>query len=298
MFEWFGDSFHRECNGDYSNKRLVVVDYYADESGRKEEILRKSRFPKAQVFHVPPKPNVWQGKYRLTTQDYFAASSARNTALCLAPDGWIAYVDDVSVLMPGWFARVEAAEKGNYMVCGAYQKVCQINVQNGHLVSCVDTETGYDSRLRQLKFNRKMVKATGGWFFGCSVAGPVANFLAINGWDEDCDSMGAEDYACGLMLEKRGYQIFYDPQMMTYESEEHHFLPPVIPRKGKSNIQGHPTDAHAYLAMLKNGRNRAPNYFGEEGLAGLREKVLRGEPFPICQVPDRDWRDGQPLSEI
>lgn len=298
MFEWFADSLRNELSSNYSNKRLVVVDNHANEPGRKEEFERKARWPSGQYFHVPPKPTVWQGQYRLTSQDYFAASNARNTALCLAPDGWIAYVDDVSVLVPGWLTRIEQAEHSHYIVLGAYQKVTNLRVEQGRIISCVDTDYGYDTRLKQLKFHRNPVKTSGSWFFGCSVAAPVEAFLTINGWDEDCDSMGAEDYACGLMLEKQGYDLRYDPQMMTYESEEHHSCPPVMPRKGRTNIQGHPTDAHAYLAMLKAGRKTAPNYFGEGGIRRVRDRVLAGEPFPIVQVPDRDWRDGRLLSEL
>lgn len=298
MFEWFADSLVHECAGDFTDKKLVIVDFYADEPGRREEFASKLLNWRAPVVHTTPKPTVWQGPSRLTKQDYFAAANARNTAICHAPDGWIAYVDDVSVLVPGWLSRIRAAIDGNYIVLGAYQKVSQLHVVNGTVLHCVDLEGGYDSRLKHLEFKRDVVPAPGSWFFGCSLAAPVEGFLKINGWDEDCDSMGAEDYPCGFMLAKAGYEIKYDPSMMTYESEEHHFLGKVLVRKGKLNIHGHASDGHAYIAMLENGRDRAPNYFGEGGLAALRQRILAGESFPPISVPDRDWRDGQPLAEL
>lgn len=50
--------------------------------------------------------------------------------------------------------------------------------------------------------------------------------------------------------------------------------------------------------VLKWGRHKAPNYYGEGGLRAVRNRVLNGEPFPIIQVPDADWFDGQLLKEI
>lgn len=132
--------------------------------------------------------------------------------------------------------------------------------------------------------------------FGCSVAMPVDAILAINGFDEDCCLLGGEDYIAGLMLEKAGYRFIYDPRMMTLESEEAHHDGSGMPRfdKGKS-----PNDkSHAILNMVLGGRHVAPNYFGEGGLRALRQRILNGESFPICQVPQHDWYDGQPLSEL
>lgn len=105
--DWFFASLARELStaaaGELGNLRCVVVDFWADESGRRAAFAALAPAG-VELVHVPPKPTVWQGPHRLTGRDYFAAASARNTALCLAPDGWIAYVDDLSVLMPGWLA--------------------------------------------------------------------------------------------------------------------------------------------------------------------------------------------------
>lgn len=286
MFRWFFDSLNRECKGDFSGLHLVCVDLLAEER------------PMQMIWdeHVPPMPCVWQGPYRLTKRDYFAASNARNTALCLAPDGWIAYVDDLSVLMPGWLNSIREAMEGDYIVLGAYKKVLKLFVDEDGNARYEEFAPGVDSRWDKGD-PCKPVPAAGSWMFGCSLAAPVEAFLKINGWDADCDSLGSEDYIAGIMLDKAGYRFCYDRRMLTLESEERHHDGSALPRfdKGKS-----PNDkSHAILNMvLKGGRHTAPNYFGEGGIRAVRERVLNGEPFPIIQTPQHDWYDGQPLSEL
>lgn len=290
--------------------RLIIVDFFADDPGRRAEVAAKyARFTAAGVttFHVTPKPTVWQGPHRLTSRDYFAASNCRNTAICLAPDGWLAYVDDLSVLMPGWLDRILAAMTAtpSYIALGTYEKAKEMVVENGVLISCVHDNNGMDSRIvvarkqhAHLPELPTTIPCTGNWLFGCSLAAPITAFLAINGWDEDCDSMGAEDYPCGHMIEKAGYKFRLDPAMKTVESWELHFVEAPFLRIDKPNIHSQRDGSNAYVKMLIGGRYSAPNYFGEGGIAAVRQRVLAGEPFPITQCPDRDWRDAQLLSEM
>ena len=108
LIGWFFDSLDNELGGQYEGVKVVVVDFYAQPcDGWTEEDVekRKAKFvelSKTDVLHVPPKPSVWQGPHRLTKVNYFAASSARNTAICLAEDGYVVFMDDLSVIMPGW----------------------------------------------------------------------------------------------------------------------------------------------------------------------------------------------------
>jgi hypothetical protein len=304
---WFFDSLHRETGGNYTGIRVVVVDYWFhdrcnvwpeahDVAAWADRIIKAG----GDYFHGSPKPSVWQGPHRLTTRDYFAASNARNTALCLAPDGFIAYVDDLSVLMPGWLTAVRDAMAGNYVVLGAYKKQKQLVVENGEVQSFEEFPAGVDSRWGRGRDDGPVV-AAGSWLFGCSVAGPVEAWLRINGWDEDNDSMGGEDYACGIMLERAGYQIRYDRRMLTYESEEaHHEERPFLRviKKHRGANAACPDASHWMLQAVMRDRHRAPNYFGPEGIRGVRAQVLAGEPFPITQIPQHHWPDGQPLSEM
>lgn len=286
--EWFFDSLHIETGGDYSGIKVVVVDFYAES----RPVHQLAHCP---ILHVTPKPTVWQGKCRLTSVDYFAASNARNTAICLADDGWIAFVDDVSVLLPGWLSRIKLAQEKNYIVLGSYQKVSDLIVENGVVTHFKEIDRGIDSRW---KFGTdEPVNLGGGALFGASLAGPVQAFLDINGFDEDCDSLGGEDTGAGIMLERQGHLMLYDRQMKTYEWEEGHFLDTPM-RRCDPGVS--PNDkSHKMLDMLINGsRNRAPNYFGPDGIAGLRKKVLAGEPFPLVGIPEHDWFTGKPLREL
>lgn len=291
MIEWFYSSLHRECGGDFTNIKVVVVDLFGS-----ERALYPNKFELPDFVSTSPCPGVWQGKYRLTKRNYFAASNARNTALCLAPDGWIAYVDDLSVLMPGWLACVREAMEKNYIVLGAYKKVLKLEVDDTGNATYEDFAPGVDSRWNS-GHPDKPVPAAGSWMFGCSLAAPVEAFLKIGGWESCCDSLGSEDYIAGIMLERAGFRFMYDRRMLTLESEERHHDGSALPRfdKGKS-----PNDkSHAILNMvLKGGRNTVPGYWGDGGIRSVRESVLRGEPFPIIQCPAHDWFDGQPLSEL
>lgn len=309
--EWFFDSLYWQWEGPAKPIKIIVIDFYADEPGRKEEVAEKaSMFINlgVKLVHVTPKPTVWQGKYRLTKRDYFAASNARNTAICLAEDGYLAFVDDVSVLMPNWLARVRAAETGGYVACGTYEKVRELEVKDGrlkHKARLPEGDQGIDHRIivarKQFKDQKELpalIPCSGSWFFGCSNAVPVEAYLQIGGFDENCDSMGSEDYPCGFLLEKAGYKLFFDPAMRTVESEELHHSGETMLRIDKPNIKGHRDGSNAYLAMLLGGMKYFPNYFGEGGIRVVRQRVLAGEPFPITQCPQHDWRDGKLLSEM
>lgn len=282
-FNWFFDSLHREVSGNYDDIKIVVIDRHAP-----REI--PSYCP---VTHVQPKSCVWQGPHRLTSIDYFAASNTRNTAILLAEDGWIAFVDDLSVILPGWFHAIKDAMVGNYVAAGAYKKVNNLVVENGNVVSCTEHPAGVDSRWH---YGDTPASIPGSQLFGCSMAAPVEWLLDVNGFDEDCDSVGGEDYALGMMLQQAGRPIKYCRRMLTFEDDLAHGEEPPVLRidKGKS-----PNDkSHAMLHMIQGGRRTAPNYFGPGGIRAVRKRVLAGEPFPLTRCPQNDWFDGQLLSEM
>lgn len=290
--QWFLDAVDHELRATPTPLRIVVVDFYAEE--------RQGTLPDV-VLHVPPKPCVWQGKHRLTTRDYFAASNARNTGLCLAPDGWIAYVDDLSVLLPGWLQRVQAAMRDNYVVFGAYRKVCGLEVRNGEVVCYLDHPAGHDSRWA-FGSDEEAVRTGAGSLFGCSLAMPVEILLSVNGWNEfHCDGMGYEDGSMGMQL-SRHYQdlldMRYDRRMMTFESEEMHYVEPPflrIDKKMPRAITASDDASHSMSRAMMTGNGVAPNLFD---IRVMRRQVLAGEPFPIPTEPAHHWPDGQPLREM
>ena len=297
--QWFFDSLRRECNGDYSGIKIVVVDFF----NSLRDIVRESGFDGNSGLRtasaVSPKPCVWQGAHRLTTTEFFAASNARNTAICLAPDGWIAFVDDLSVLMPGWLNAVREAMAANEIVFGAYKKVKKLKVIDGEVTEFEAFHGGVDSRWNQ--GGNGPVRAAGSWLFGCSLAAPVQAFLDINGFPEICDSLGMEDCAAGMMLERAGYRFRYDRRMLTLESEEDHQQLPVFrredPYRGDPHAKPRDDMSHAVLRIIA-GRSSHPGYWGPGGISELRQQILAGKPFPIVQIPEHRWFDAKRLSEL
>lgn len=308
--EWFLDSLHRETGGNYEGIKVVIVDFYRSKDlwpeyahiglGARGAHLQPRDETYARFTHVAPKPTVWQGPHRLTKADYFAAANARNTAICLAPDGYIAFVDDLSVLMPGWLNAVREAQARGYIVCGAYGKLLNMVVENGELKSHTPHPAGKDHRWDN-NTPLAAIPCASSWTYGCSLGAPVEAFLKINGYPEAADGLGYEDAIVGPALARHGYEIRFDRRMLTYESEELHAQLPVMLREDpcRGDQHANPRDDMSH-AMLRNFANatRFENYFGEEGIRGLRKRVLAGEPFPVMGIPQHRWFDSKPLSEL
>jgi len=293
--QWFFDSLDNQTWGNYADKQVVVVDYFHGEPGREDEIAALAHCP---IRHVPPKPTVWQGPYRLTRNEYFAAANARNTAICHATGDHIAFVDDLSVLGGEWLMAAYEAIEGKYVGMGMYRKVKGLVVEHGLVKGFDEWAGGTDSRVAYSQPD-KAVPHPGSLLYGCSLVGPTEAFLSINGYDEACDStgLGSEDYIAGMMLNANGWGTRLDRRMWTYESEEGHVQDRPFLRRDKGTS---PNDkSHAILHMVTSGgRTVAPNYFPEGGIRAMREHVLGGGGFPAGMIPDRDWYDGQPLSEL
>ena len=322
--DWFFDSLHRELAGDYTGIRIVVVDFWAqvmpaaiprdgmptlpwrEDNVRERRTEIRSAFYNGfgggektfEFWHVPPKPTPWQGPFRRTKRDWFSAANTRNTAICLAPDGWIAFVDDLSVLTPGWMSRVRAAWEGSNreITLGAYRKVKNLSVTDGAITGFDDFPEGWDGRWKQTG-DQDLFSAPGGWLFGCSLVAPVDAFLDINGYPEAwCDGLGFEDCIAGVLLEKKGYRFVYDRKMLTLEDEDLHYQ---LPKMVKSDYGVSPNDkSHRVLGQALTSDGWHPNFFGDETLRGLRARVLAGEPFPVNQLPEHEFFTGTPLDQL
>jgi len=283
--EWFLDSLQRQLNGD--SVELIIVDFL--------KLLRPFPFcfrgdVDVDIIHVVPKPSIWQGPHRLTKEDWFDASGARNTAVCLAKGSHIVFVDDLSVLLPGWMDCVRQSIRENYIVFGAYKKMKNLVVENGVVKSF--TEHAPDSRLRSATGDQ--TSCGGSWLYGCSLCLPVEAALSVNGFPEDlCGGLGFEDSLFGIALGNTGkYSFRYDRRMMTYESEEDHFVDKPF-RKTDKGVS--PKDKSHSALSIANQSKWFPNQFN---LREMRDAVQRGEPFPIPQNPQHDWFDGQLISEM
>ena len=285
--EWFWKSLLRQVKPE-DKIRLIIVD--RNDPARFGDLFVDAPF---EVISIKPKPTVWAGEHRLTSQDWFAKSNALNTALCLSQDGWFVNCDDLSVLLPTWLQSVREAVAGNYLVAGSYQKVKNLVVENGEVKSFDFYKGGIDSRRGQAF--QDVVPVPGDWLYGCSCAMPVEALLTIGGWAEPCDGLGFEDVCTGIVLNNAGFGFRYDKRMMTYEDEDAHFEEPPMRKtdKGKSPLD----KSHAILNICKSGQKYFDNYY-EGGIRAERERVLSGQPFTIRKIPDRCWFDGQLISEM
>lgn len=298
--DWFLDSLENQIQQIYTERcdgQIIIVDYYSSERSIQDQL---NGFFKAgwSIKHAPVKPCVWQGEHRLTNENWFAASNARNTALCLAPDGYIAYIDDLSVLCPGWLLNVRQSMTWNGITLGTYRKVKNLVVNNGEIISW-DKEWlgGQDSR-RNSGSKDGSVPCNGDMLFGCSLVGPVEAFLSVNGWPEMCDGLGFEDVIMGQVLQNAGWHFRYNLNMMTLESDEHHHIEPPFRRDCFEKHSGDKGDkGHAVLNMAKGGLKYFANYY-EGGIRKMRDEVLSGNGFPVLNNPQHDWHTGVALKDL
>lgn len=285
-FHWFFQSLINQKRGRQHN--LIIVDFYCPKFERNGPII-----------HTEPKPTVWQGKSRKTKADWWAASNARNTAICLCETDWIAMLDDRCVLMPNWLDAVERAMAGNYAVCGPYEKRHNMTVENG-VIKNGGIITGEDSRLKYVKDYYTDPKhhmtnpypAHPGWWFGCSTATPLEWALNVNGYPEDADGMGSEDYLFGHLLHNNGYPMKYDTEMMIVEDRTPERLGTEMKRTDKGVS---PNDkSHAILKRYESQRQSQHPF----NLRTIHNAVLNCQPFPEPTWPVTDWYDGQPVCEM
>lgn len=290
--EWFLDSLENQLDSDILKLRVIIVDFFADSS----DYFHCKRL---HVLRTPPKPCVWQGPNRLTKENWFCAANSRNTSLCLAPEGYIAYVDDLSVLMPGWLTNVRQSMDWNGITLGAYRKVKNMVVKNGLVESFDKTWSGGRDSRWSFGSPNGSVPCNGDMLFGCSLVAPVEALLTVGGWPEMCNGLGFEDVIMGQVLENAGFQFRYNRNMLTFESEEHHGIEPSLRR---DSFEKHPHDttdkAHAVLNMAKGGMTSFGDNYYEGGIRKLRNEVLSGNPFPVTRIPEHCWHTKKHLSEL
>lgn len=292
-FEWFIDSLKQECNGDFSGIQIVVVDFFQQEHAAEKLKMR------ADVDWVwsPPMPSVWNGPHRLTKQDFFAACASRNAGICLAKHEWIAFVDDLSVLVPGWLNNVRQSQQWNGVTLGAYKKVKNLVVKDGVIVSYDHSPQGLDSRWWKGSDNGS-VDIGGEFMFGCSLLAPTEALVSVGGFPAAiCDGMGFEDVIMGIALQNRGWGFRYNRNMCTIESDEAHGEEPAF-RRDDQGTPGPDDKSHRALGLVRNGCNYFENCFGDGGIARVRMDVLSGKPFPVVGNPTCEWYTKKHLSEL
>lgn len=302
-FEWFSSSLAREFRSMPDVKRedvqIVVIDGRLWHEGFHRQLgLLDAAGGQIKFEHHPPKPSAWQGPSRQTSRDYFCAAASRNTAFCYAKGEHVIFVDDLSVLLPGWLkAHVHAADH-NYVLAGTTCKNRNIEVDSeGTIVSYELLKVGQDSRIAQL--SEALQPCGGGWLYGGTFSTPLSFALAVNGQDEICDTIGGEDYDFGTRLERAGAKVFISKACGTFEDHDAHHREPAMIRKDKpwEGPDG-PYSSNRLLNLLHREHARTWTLGNDYKLRDLRDQVLGGVEFPQPKPDLRHWVDQQLLSEM
>jgi hypothetical protein len=296
-FSWFFDSLAAQ-KGIHRVKQIIIVDFYAQvcDDWRENDVTRRlleivaaaKRAGLEQLVEIHPvKPTIWQGPYRITKENWWAASAVRNTSICFCKQEWLVMLDDRCVLQPGYLQAVKRAMSYKYVVAGSYQKRHNLVVEKG-VIRGEGTVTGVDNR--ESLASSKIVKATGAWTYGCSIALPLEWALQVNGFAEDyCDGISMEDIILGMCLHNSGFPIRYDPSMRMIEDRTPSECTAVFRREDKGVS---PNDkSHKLLEVFAKSKTSLNSF----DIRQVRKDVLAGKPFPPPSANHHDWYDGNPI---
>lgn len=276
--EWFLDSLRRETGGDFSNTKIIIVSTYIPETLY------------ADIRTVPPKPTIWQGEHRITKEDWWAKCNALNTGIALCDTEWIAFVDDRCVLSHGWLQCIQDSMIHNYAVCGSYEKRANMKVENGEIID------GGELLGQDIRTQRGFPHRTADWYGG-SGALPLEWCLRVNGFPEDVtDGLGFEDIAFGILLRNNHLELYYDSRMRIIEDRTPTEIGGALKRASKPSPTDDKFQAKDYriLDFMHSSVTSGNSY----NLTELREKVLRGEPFPPPTASHQDWFDGENIADM
>lgn len=281
---WFFDSLLNQLSHD-ERPNIIVVNSY----------LSPERFPSGegytgQVINTLPKPTIWQGKHRITKEDWWAKSNALNTGIILCQTEWIAFCDDRCVLSDHWLQSVREAMLGEYAVAGSYEKRANMKVENGVIIEKGEL-LGEDARPQT-----DMAYRTRDWYGG-SGALPLEWCLAVNGFSEDlCDSLGSEDSMFGVTLRNSGYPMFYDPRMRIIEDRTPSEIGGALKRADKNSHLGQQAKSWDIVRAF-HGQTSSQNSFD---IRNMRNRVQAGEPLDsiMPSASHFDWYDNQKIEDM
>jgi hypothetical protein len=301
-FEWFARSLAREFRSmpdvDPKDVQIVVIDgrLWHEDMHRRLGMLDAAE-NRVHFEHHPPKPSPWQGPNRQTSKDYFCAASVRNTAFAYAQAPHVAFVDDLSVFLPGWLkAHMHAAGHG-YVLAGTTCKNRNIAVNAAGEITAFETfQPGQDSRLAMIRGG--LTPISGSSLFGGTFSVPLGLALACNGQDEINDTIGGEDYDFGIRLQRAGGSIYLS-DCGTFEDEDgHHAEAPMVRLDKPWAGPDGPYSSNFLLNKLLRETPRTWSIGNEFVLRDLRTQILAGGEFPPPRPDLRHWVDNQPLSEM
>ena len=264
-------------------------------------------------LHIPPLPCVFQGPFRYTARDWFAASNTRNSGFVCAKYPFVAFCDDLSVPGRQWLDQVLHAAFHGYCVAGMYKKVRKLVVENGIRMAHEEFPEGVDSRWSYGSPNG--IVPWSGSIFGCSFGVPLETALAIDGFEMATCGSGNEDSDFGIRLRRFGAKIFLNQNMFTFEDEEAHHTQEhksmatrdrkEVPRErlpAAYDAYQIPNEAEKYFSdhVLINrvvNEARTTPILGQD-LRAIRAEFQESGFVPIPTEPTVDWRSGESLATL
>jgi hypothetical protein len=296
-FKMFADSlFDQMCElkGELPRIKLCVIDFHVQYDPSRVEYFNSHGL---EVKVMAPKPTVFQGLYRETKFDCFCASNTRNTGFVDCDTNYIVFVDDLSVLGPKWLKEVLRGYAEQSVLMGTYYKAKDLGY-DGFINYVAITST--DSRRLALTGDERVSYDTSS-LYGCSFAMPLIHALMVDGFDECCDGIGAEDYQFGIRLARTGVASYFCPDMLTVEDEHAHhtgenkkFMMSCVPVKSDRYIKGEDVgvmEDHAMLHWVQ--ENKVIRPMQPTGLISLREDLRNGRPLAPSLL--LDWRNDTPF---
>ncbi len=264
---------------------LVIVDYFGrDAAELAPDWDRASSIH--QVVVCKPKPNPWQGAYRVTRRDLAAIANARNTAVCLATHDYVAFLDDSARLGGRWLECVRRGERER-------ESVISGAVDRGK----PGGRREIDDRTRMFIGGKQGCPPY--FLYGGNTCMPLAWALEVGGFEEGTDPVGHQDFVMGCMLAHCGRRIDYVPAMALLQDRRLDGRPDdkdmhPFPRANKGLP---PNDKRHAIEAKFRGHVRTTEL--TQDIAAIRAAVQRGEPFPVhtFAASDPDWFDGSPIGD-
>jgi hypothetical protein len=302
MFHWFVDSLFiqaNECNFDTSKIQIVIVDFELQYDSTRIEMVKKIINNRFDYTHVESKPSPYQGKHRLTSCDFFAASNARNTGVCYAKNNYVVFVDDLCILTHMSFLTIIECANRNIVVGFAYKKVLDMEIDNGILINH-GRVVEEDHRL-SLEPREEFRIIEGQQVYGYNAC-PLEVILKVNGYDEISNMVGQEDCNFGSRISKAGYDIYYARNVLFYESENHVYIDNIFKKReivleedhykqimNEYNIPERWYSGNSYHTVhIQHDLLKKDTYWthgNDFNLRELRDKILEGGKFS-CEFPE------------
>ncbi len=311
-FDWFLDGLKLQLQKNPIPVQTILVDFYCDRN------YWCACDIEGGVEKISPLPTPYQGKYRITKEDYFAAANAHNSGVVYSKYNYLVFIDDLTVLGEHWLEGIIEATKNKQIVFGAYQKHSEMVVESGKLISSKPDLTGIDNRWDYCGDNDKVLIGAH-YLYGCCFGMPTQLYFDLNGMNVACDAMGYEDSEFARRLERMNVQCYYDKRIYTIESVEGHQtgtvmkrIDPALPKEkyldvlsnfgiGGSSYPPNITydESHCMVDVTKQYSSLKAwwNYFD---LSELRDKIRRGEKITLedMRYPPTHWFTRELISEM